>query len=75
MDVADCEAVEQVHHDDHHQEDEDGVEEVAEPVLDGDVRVVHLPGEHHDSLGGRYCVATNCLYTRLESLAWSQQGF
>ena len=49
MNVGDSQTVEQVHHDDHHEKDKDGKDEVAHPVGDVDVRVVHLPREHDDS--------------------------
>ena len=48
MNVRDCQTVEQIHHDDDHEKDEDGEDEVAHPVGDVDVRVVHLAREHDD---------------------------
>ena len=53
MYVGDCQTVEQVHHDDDHEKDEDGEDEVAHPVGDVDVRVVHLAREHDDGFHQR----------------------
>ena len=53
MNVGDCQTVKQVHHDDHHEKDKDGKDEVAHPVGDVDVRVVHLAREHDDSFHER----------------------
>ena len=53
VNVGDCQTVEQVHHDDNHEKDKDGKDEVAHPVGDVDVRVVHLPREHDDGFHQR----------------------
>ena len=51
--VGDCKTVEQVHHDDDHEKDKDSKDEVAHPVGDIDIRVVHLAREHDDCLHQR----------------------
>ena len=53
MYVGDCQTVQQVHHDNDHEKDEDGEDEVAHPVGDVDVRVVHLAREHNDGFHQR----------------------
>ena len=52
VDVADREAVEDVHEHDDHEEDEEDEDDLAQPVVELQVRVVHLPHEHHQGLEG-----------------------